>query len=160
MKFVSIRDFRNKTASIRKALATEHEILVTSNGRPFAARTRARAPGQDPRQGQGAGRGQVDYEGDRRGDRRGPTRKAEEAVRVVLDTNVLVSALMTSGGVCSRILRLVYDEALQVCIDERIIEEYESVLSRPRFRLDREDIDETIEMIGRGRGRRGAGDGQ
>jgi len=36
MKFVSIRDFRNKTASIRKALATEHEIVVTSNGRPFA----------------------------------------------------------------------------------------------------------------------------
>ena len=68
-------------------------------------------------------------------------------MRVVLDTNVLVSALMTPGGVCSRILRLVYDEALQVCIDERIIEEYESVLSRPRFRLDREDIDETIEMI-------------
>jgi len=68
-------------------------------------------------------------------------------VRVVLDTNVLVSALMTPGGVCSRILRLVYDEALQVCIDERIIEEYESVLSRPRFRLDSEDINETIEMI-------------
>ena len=68
-------------------------------------------------------------------------------MRVVLDTNVLVSALMTPGSVCSRILRLVYDEALQMCIDERIIEEYESVLSRPRFRLDSEDIDETIEMI-------------
>ncbi len=36
MKFVTIRDFRNKTASIRKSLSTEHEIVVTSNGRPFA----------------------------------------------------------------------------------------------------------------------------
>ena len=36
MKFVSVRDFRNKTAAIRKALKTEHEIVVTSNGRPFA----------------------------------------------------------------------------------------------------------------------------
>jgi len=36
MKFVTIRDFRNKTASIRKSLSSEHEIVVTSNGRPFA----------------------------------------------------------------------------------------------------------------------------
>jgi len=36
MKFVTIRDFRNKTAAIRKALSSEHEIVLTSNGRPFA----------------------------------------------------------------------------------------------------------------------------
>jgi putative PIN family toxin of toxin-antitoxin system len=68
-------------------------------------------------------------------------------VKVVLDTNVLVSALITPGGVCSRILRLVYDQILRVCTDERIVEEYEAVLHRPRFRLDREDILETIEAI-------------
>jgi prevent-host-death family protein len=36
MKFVTMRDFRNKTAAIRKSLRAEHEIVVTSNGRPFA----------------------------------------------------------------------------------------------------------------------------
>ena len=36
MKFVTIRDFRNKTAAIRKYLSSEHEIVLTSNGRPFA----------------------------------------------------------------------------------------------------------------------------
>ena len=36
MTFVSIRDFRNKTTSIRKSLSIEHEIVVTSNGGPFA----------------------------------------------------------------------------------------------------------------------------
>ena len=36
MKFVSVRDFRNKTVAIRKALKAEHEIVVTSNGKPFA----------------------------------------------------------------------------------------------------------------------------
>ena len=36
MKFVSIRDFRNKTSAIRKALSAEHEIVLTANGRPFA----------------------------------------------------------------------------------------------------------------------------
>ena len=39
MKFVTIRDFRNKTAAIRKALTSEHEIVLTSNGRPFALLT-------------------------------------------------------------------------------------------------------------------------
>jgi prevent-host-death family protein len=36
MKFVTMRDFRNKTAAIRETLRDEHEIVVTSNGRPFA----------------------------------------------------------------------------------------------------------------------------
>jgi antitoxin (DNA-binding transcriptional repressor) of toxin-antitoxin stability system len=36
MKFVSIRDFRNQTARIRKELAVEHEIVVTANGKPMA----------------------------------------------------------------------------------------------------------------------------
>jgi antitoxin (DNA-binding transcriptional repressor) of toxin-antitoxin stability system len=36
MKFVTIRDFRNKTAQIRKDLQTEREIILTANGRPFA----------------------------------------------------------------------------------------------------------------------------
>jgi len=36
MKFVSIRDFRNKTAAIRTDLETEHEIVLTANGQPFA----------------------------------------------------------------------------------------------------------------------------
>ena len=39
MKFVTIRDFRNKTSTIRKALTSEHEIVLTSNGRPFALLT-------------------------------------------------------------------------------------------------------------------------
>lgn len=39
MKFVTIRDFRNKTAAIRKALATEHEVVLTANGRPVALLT-------------------------------------------------------------------------------------------------------------------------
>ena len=36
MKFVSIREFRNNTAAIRKSLAEEHEIVLTANGKPVA----------------------------------------------------------------------------------------------------------------------------
>ena len=36
MKFVTIREFRNHTAAIRKTLESEHEMVLTANGRPFA----------------------------------------------------------------------------------------------------------------------------
>lgn len=68
-------------------------------------------------------------------------------MKVVLDTNVLVSGLMTQGGHCDRILRLAFHEVVQLCVDERIIAEYEAVLPRPRLRLDREDVLETLEVI-------------
>ena len=41
MKFVTIRDFRNKTAAIRKSLETEHEMVLTASGRPFAILAKA-----------------------------------------------------------------------------------------------------------------------
>ena len=36
MRFVSVRDLRGKSAEIWKELATEREMVVTSNGRPIA----------------------------------------------------------------------------------------------------------------------------
>lgn len=36
MKFVSLRDFRTRTPQIRKDLSSEHEIVLTANGRPIA----------------------------------------------------------------------------------------------------------------------------
>lgn len=36
MKFVTIRDFRNKTAEVRRDLEADQEVVLTSNGRPFA----------------------------------------------------------------------------------------------------------------------------
>ncbi len=39
MKFVTIRELRSKTASIRKDLDQDREIVLTANGRPFAVMT-------------------------------------------------------------------------------------------------------------------------
>ena len=39
MKFVSLRDFRTKTAAIRRALKEQREIVLTANGRPIAVVT-------------------------------------------------------------------------------------------------------------------------
>lgn len=40
MKFITIRELRSNTAAIRKDLASEREIVLTANGRPFAVMTR------------------------------------------------------------------------------------------------------------------------
>ena len=39
MKFVSVREFRSNTATVRQELETEREIVLTSNGKPFAMLT-------------------------------------------------------------------------------------------------------------------------
>jgi antitoxin (DNA-binding transcriptional repressor) of toxin-antitoxin stability system len=39
MRFISVRDFRSKSASVWKNLKTEHEMIVTSNGKPVALMT-------------------------------------------------------------------------------------------------------------------------
>lgn len=57
-------------------------------------------------------------------------------MKVVLDTNVLVSGLMTRGGTCSVILDLVSDGRLMPVIDGRIISEYRRVCVEPRLRID------------------------
>ena len=39
MKFVSIRELRNNTAAIRRALRLEREIIITARGKPVAMLT-------------------------------------------------------------------------------------------------------------------------
>ena len=61
-------------------------------------------------------------------------------MRVVLDTNVLISSFLTSAGNPSRILRLILQGDLEIAINEQILAEYTEVASRPIFRLDREKV--------------------
>jgi len=61
-------------------------------------------------------------------------------VRVVLDTNVLVSALKTHSGNCAVILDLAVSGDLEICADQRILDEYERVCGEPRLRLDQQAI--------------------
>jgi len=39
MRFVTVREFRANTANVRRQLETEREIVLTSNGKPFAMLT-------------------------------------------------------------------------------------------------------------------------
>ena len=56
-------------------------------------------------------------------------------IAVVLDTNVLVSSLLSAKGAPAKILDLILDDQIQVVYDERILGEYEDVLSRSELHI-------------------------
>ena len=68
-------------------------------------------------------------------------------MKVVLDTNVLVSGLLSAAGPPGQILELLIDGVLQPCIDGRMLDEYESVLHRPELSIDPENAEEILEFI-------------
>lgn len=57
-------------------------------------------------------------------------------MKVVLDTNVFVSGLLTPFGWCGEILRMAMSGSITLCVDTRILLEYHEVLSRPKFGMD------------------------
>ena len=69
--------------------------------------------------------------------------------KVVLDTNVLVAGLLSPFGPCAQIVRMVFSGALTLCLDARILSEYDSVLRRPKFQFDTDKVDEILDYIGR-----------
>ena len=52
--------------------------------------------------------------------------------RIVLDTNVLVSALIGKGNP-KRILELILAGSIKICLSDSVFQEYTEVLKRPKF---------------------------
>ena len=65
----------------------------------------------------------------------------------VIDTNVLVSALINSKGSPAKVIRYIFENKLIPIFNEDIIEEYEDVLHRDKFNFDETDIRRLIEQI-------------
>jgi uncharacterized protein len=68
-------------------------------------------------------------------------------MKIVLDTNVLVSGLLTPLGANGEIVRLVSSGALVVQYDSRILLEYRNVLSRPKFQFDAHNVNTFLAFI-------------
>lgn len=68
-------------------------------------------------------------------------------MRIVLDTNVLVSGLLKSTGPPARLVDLVLAGAVMVLYDERIMAEYREVLIRPKFKFDADDVASVCDYI-------------
>jgi putative PIN family toxin of toxin-antitoxin system len=57
-------------------------------------------------------------------------------IRVVIDTNIIVSALLQPLGPPAQVFLLAVSGSIQVCITGAVYAEYEEVIRRPRFHRD------------------------
>ena len=69
--------------------------------------------------------------------------------KVVIDTNVLVSALWSKSNKSTQILTLVLNDLLVPCVCAKIIQEYQDVLRRPHlvFHFNEARVEEIIGKI-------------
>jgi len=67
--------------------------------------------------------------------------------RVVFDTNVLVSALMSPTGNPANVYRMFLAGTLTPVYSKEILEEYQDVLYRPQLRISTKDADMILDAI-------------
>lgn len=65
----------------------------------------------------------------------------------VLDTNVLVSGLISAKGPPGRLIDAVLARRLQIAFDDRILQEYKAVLVRPKFQFKPADVTAFWEIL-------------
>ena len=68
-------------------------------------------------------------------------------IRVVLDTNIVVSALLQPLGPPAQVFVLVIGGSIQLCVSGNVYAEYEEVIRRPRLRRDESVIAATLSTI-------------
>jgi uncharacterized protein len=66
---------------------------------------------------------------------------------VVLDTNVLVAALLSPFGPPARVLDLVLSGEIRLAYDDRVMAEYRQVLARPKFGLAPGDVADLLAFL-------------
>lgn len=66
---------------------------------------------------------------------------------VVIDTNILVSSLLSKHGSPAKVMSLVLNGELLPCYDSRILSEYRAVLRRPKFGFPEPSVNALLEWI-------------
>jgi putative PIN family toxin of toxin-antitoxin system len=68
-------------------------------------------------------------------------------LRIVVDTNVLVSGILSPHGPPATVLRLLLNEHVSLCFDERIMSEYRDVLTRGKFGFDSDLVEDVLSFL-------------
>lgn len=69
-------------------------------------------------------------------------------IRVVPDTNILISALLSPRGPPAQIFLMAISEPdTQLCVSKEIFAEYEEVIRRPRLNRSQSEISATLATI-------------
>jgi putative PIN family toxin of toxin-antitoxin system len=66
----------------------------------------------------------------------------------VIDTNVLVSAALTSGGTCDLIVRAAVDGRIRLSWSTQVLVEYREVLSRSKFKFTPQVVTSLLNVFG------------
>jgi putative PIN family toxin of toxin-antitoxin system len=69
-------------------------------------------------------------------------------MRVVIDTDVMVSGVLNPYGSPGRIVNAILAETISVLHDDRILSEYREVLLRPIFGFPRSDVEMLLDFVG------------
>ncbi len=69
--------------------------------------------------------------------------------QIIIDTNVLLSALRSDSGASFQLLRLIPDERFEINLSVPLVLEYEDVLKRPEMdvHLDHATIDDLLDFL-------------
>lgn len=65
-------------------------------------------------------------------------------MRVVIDTNVIVSGLLNPSGAPGEIIDMIFSGQIEPVYDDRIISEYTTVLKRKKFGFPIDAVDEFV----------------
>ena len=68
---------------------------------------------------------------------------------IVVDTNMLVSALLRAGSPRAAVLDLVLARQVRIAFDERIFAEYTDVLARPEFEFPPGHVHTVLDFLWR-----------
>ncbi|MBS1824772.1 MAG: putative toxin-antitoxin system toxin component, PIN family [Acidobacteria bacterium] len=68
-------------------------------------------------------------------------------IRIVLDTNVLVSALLQPNSIPAEVLMLALSGHIQLCVSNDIFNEYDEVIRRPHLKRPPIVIEKTLSAI-------------
>jgi len=67
--------------------------------------------------------------------------------RVVIDTNVLVSALLQPEGLPAAVLMRALSRQIQLCVSDAVFAEYDDVIRRPHLKRGPDVIEGTLQAI-------------
>ncbi len=70
-------------------------------------------------------------------------------IRAVIDTNVLVSALISPSGNEALLLLAVKQGLVRPCFSPAVLKEYSEVLARPKFAFSPDEITALIDLLQR-----------
>jgi putative PIN family toxin of toxin-antitoxin system len=70
-------------------------------------------------------------------------------IRAVIDTNVLVSAMISSSGNEALLIVAINAGLVAPCLSAEILKEYSEVLRRPRFGFPASEVDSLLELLTR-----------